>query len=85
MSAALAWLLGTRLGRWLAAAAGLALAVWAALWRARMQGREDVRKEAAEKQAQAIKDRKDIEESVDAMDDDTLAAHLSEWVRRPER
>src|SRR5690625_1901171 len=68
MGAALAWIAGTRLGRALAAAGALVLAVLAALWAARRGGAKAARAEMAKRRAAAARKAKEKRDEVNSLD-----------------
>lgn len=81
MGAALAWLAGTRIGRALAAAGALALAVLAALWAARRGGVKAARAEMAERQARARERALEVRHEIDSLDDRGVRDRLRRWMR----
>lgn len=79
----IAWILGTKLGRWIAGAAGIAAALAViAFWLVGV-GRDQEKARRAADRLRARIDREKSDEDVDRMDPDRLDDEFGKWVRKP--
>ncbi|MCX5495349.1 hypothetical protein OSH11_11575 [Kaistia dalseonensis] len=81
MSAIAAWFATSRLGRWLAAAGAIALAIGIAVLKLLAMGRAQERATQQKAKLQAISQRKKSDEDVDRMRAADVDQSLRKWMR----
>lgn len=81
MTALLGWFLGTKVGRWLATAAGIAVAAGLLFWRVFTAGRSAEAAKQNKASLENLRKRSMTDDEIARMSDDQRRKRLADWVQ----